>query len=87
MDDQPTPDVSLDTIEDWIVKYRAALAQDLIRSQSRSKRFRSAVEDFVRQWAPHFNFTTSAGFHFLPAKFSGAGARKSRTTPDVAHLG
>lgn len=87
MDDQPTPDVSLDTIEDWIVKYRAALAQDLKRSQSRSQRFRSSVEDFVRQVLPHFNLNALPGLHFLPAKFPKAGSRKHRAAPDVAHLG
>ena len=85
--DERGPDISLDTIEDWIVKYRAALAQDLKRSQPRSKRFRLAIEDFVRQLPRHFNLHALVGFHFIPVKLPKAGTRKNRNTPDVAHLG
>jgi len=65
MDEQEELGVSLDTIEDWIVKYRTALAQDLKRSQPRSKRFRSAIEDFVRQVLRHFKLNAAAGFHLF----------------------
>jgi hypothetical protein len=65
MDDQRGPDVSLDTIEEWVVKYRAALAQDLKRSQSKSEKFRSAIEDSVRQLRQHFNFNARGGFHLF----------------------
>jgi hypothetical protein len=84
MDTQPGPDINLDSIEDWIVKYRAALAQDLKRSQSRGKRFRSVIEDFVRQ---HFNLNALANLHFIPAKLSKADDRKNRGAPNIARLG
>jgi len=65
MDNQHGPDVSLDTIEEWVVKYRAALAQDLKRSQSKSEKFRSAIEDSVRHLLRHFNLNASGGFHLF----------------------
>jgi hypothetical protein len=84
MDNQPGPDISLDSIEDWIVKYRAALAQDLKRSQSRSKRFRSAIEDFVRQ---HFNLNALPDIHFIPTRLTKLRPGKNPSSPDLARLG
>jgi len=87
MDDQNSPDISLDKTEDWIVKYRAAVAQDVKRSQPRIKRYRSAIEEFARQLLHHFNLGAAARLHVLPLRVPNAEARNSRSAPDVAHLG
>jgi len=79
MDHHTGPEISLDSIEDWIVKYRAALAEDLKRSHSRRERFRSAINDFVRQ--------AFADLHFTPMKLSESEPGKTRNTPDIARLG
>ena len=87
MDNQPGPEISLDSVEDWIVKYRAALAQDLKRSQPRAKRFLSAIEDLVRTLLHHFHFNSLAARHFVPPKPPQSESREDRRAPDLARLG
>ena len=69
MDNQHRSETSLDKTEDWILKYRAALVQEMKRSQASGKGYRATIEHLLRKFLHHFNVTAApASLRSIPAK-------------------